>query len=62
VMRRLMAERNPVYANADITVESREVPHEVIVGNVIDALAAQLGCAAKAGGGAQAAASRKRRR
>jgi hypothetical protein len=39
-----MAERNPVYAQADITVESREVPHEVIVGDVIDALAAKLGC------------------
>ena len=62
VMRRLMAERNPVYAEADITVESRDVPHEVIVGSVIDALAARLGCAAKARGGAQAAAGRKRRR
>jgi shikimate kinase len=46
VMRKLMAERNPVYAEADITVESREVPHDVIVGAVIDALAANLGCAA----------------
>ncbi|ODR98260.1 shikimate kinase [Methyloceanibacter superfactus] len=44
VMRKLMAERNPVYAEADITVESREVPHDVIVGAVIDALAAKLGC------------------
>jgi shikimate kinase len=44
VMKKLMAERNPVYAQADITVESREVPHEVIVGDVIDALAAKLGC------------------
>ena len=44
VMKRLMAERNPVYAEADITVESREVPHEVIVGAVVDGLAAELGC------------------
>jgi len=44
VMKKLMAERNPVYALADITVESREVPHEVIVGDVIDALAEKLGC------------------
>jgi len=44
VMKRLMAERNPVYAEADIIVESREVPHEVIVGAVVDALAAKLGC------------------
>jgi shikimate kinase len=48
VMRKLMAERNPVYAEADITVESREVPHDVIVGAVIDALATKLGCAASA--------------
>lgn len=38
VMRRLMEERYPVYANADIVVESRDVPHEVIVGEIIDAL------------------------
>lgn len=44
VMKKLMAERDPVYAEADITVESREVPHEVIVGAVVDALAAELGC------------------
>ncbi len=42
VMKKLMAERNPVYARADITVESREVPHEVMVGNIVDALSAQL--------------------
>lgn len=44
VMKKLMAERNPVYADADITVESREVPHEVVVGAVVDALAEKLGC------------------
>jgi shikimate kinase len=44
VMRNLMAERYPIYAEADITVESRDVPHEVIVKEVIEALAAQLGC------------------
>lgn len=38
VMRRLMAERYPVYAEADITVESRDVPHETIVSEIIDAL------------------------
>ena len=32
-----MAERYPIYAEADVTVESRDVPHEVIVGAVIDA-------------------------
>ena len=31
VMRDLMQERYPIYAEADITVESRDVPHELIV-------------------------------
>ena len=52
VMKTLMAERYPVYSEADITVESRDVPHDVIVAAVIDALATKLGCGgqrAKAG-------------
>ena len=48
VMKKLMEERYPIYAEADVTVESRDVPHEVIVGAVIDALAVKLGCTAKA--------------
>jgi shikimate kinase len=48
VMKKLIEERYPIYEEADVTVESRDVPHEVIVGAVIDALAAKLGCAAKA--------------
>jgi shikimate kinase len=48
VMKRLMTERYPVYEEADLTVESRDVPHDVIVGAVIDALAAKLGCEATA--------------
>jgi shikimate kinase len=48
VMKKLMEERYPIYAEADVTVESRDVPHDVIVGVVIDALAAKLGCGAKA--------------
>jgi shikimate kinase len=44
VMRNLMAERYPIYAEADIIVESRDVPHEVIVKETIDALAAKLDC------------------
>ncbi len=39
VMRRLIEERYPLYAGADIVVESRDVPHEVIVGEIVDALA-----------------------
>ena len=38
VMRNLMAERYPIYGEADVVVESRDVPHEVIVGEVIEAL------------------------
>jgi shikimate kinase len=41
-MKQLMAARYPVYALADITVESREVPHDAIVGEVMDALAVHL--------------------
>ncbi len=40
VMRHLMETRYPVYATADITVESRDLPHDTIVGEIIDALAA----------------------
>ena len=38
VMRNLMAVRYPVYAGADITIESRDVPHDSIVVDIIDAL------------------------
>ena len=48
VMKKLMEERYPVYAEADVTVESRDVPHDVIVGAVIDALADKLGYKASA--------------
>lgn len=48
VMKKLMEERYPIYADADVTVESRDVPHDVIVGAVIDALADKLGCRANA--------------
>jgi shikimate kinase len=39
VMRQLMEERYPVYATADITVESRDLPHDTVVGEIIEALA-----------------------
>ncbi len=38
VMKRLMDERYPVYSSSDITVKSRDVPHEVIVSEIISAL------------------------
>ena len=30
-----MAQRYPIYAEADITVESRDVPHEIIVKEIV---------------------------
>ena len=42
VMERLMAERYPVYALADITVESCNRPHQVVVERIIRALAEWL--------------------
>jgi hypothetical protein len=38
-MRQLMETRYPIYAKADITVESHDLPHEAIVGEIIAALA-----------------------
>ena len=50
VMRDLMEKRYPVYDEADITVESRDVPHQVIVNDIIRALARCLGCTEDAAG------------
>lgn len=41
VMSALMAARYPIYAEADLIVESRELPHDVMVLEVLMALAAQ---------------------
>lgn len=41
-LRRLVAERYPVYAGADLTVLSRDVPHEAVVEDVFAALEAGL--------------------
>jgi shikimate kinase len=41
-LRRLLAEREPTYALADLTVQSREVAHEAIVADMMTALAAFL--------------------
>ena len=40
VMRGLMQQRYPVYAEADLVVESRDVPHEVIVDEILAMLEA----------------------
>ncbi|MEX2036623.1 MAG: shikimate kinase [Xanthobacteraceae bacterium] len=37
-LRRLIEERYPVYAGADLTVESREVPHDTIVDEIVAGL------------------------
>lgn len=39
---RLIAERYPVYAEADIHVQSRDVAHDVVIEDIITALAAHL--------------------
>jgi shikimate kinase len=52
VVRDLMAARNPIYAAvADLVVESRDVPHEVIVGEIVEALARSPALAGTAGDG-----------
>lgn len=38
VMRKLMDDRYPIYAEADLTVDSREVPHDSIVIEIIENL------------------------
>ena len=51
MMRDLMEKRYPVYAEANITVESRDLPHDVIVSEVVEALSRWLGCDTKQVGG-----------
>lgn len=46
VMARLMDERHPIYAGADIVVVSRDVAHDAIVDDIVAALAARLGAEA----------------
>src|SRR6202167_5531856 len=41
-LRQLLADRTPAYAQADLTVQSREVPHEAVVSEIIMALAVFL--------------------
>jgi shikimate kinase len=45
---RLISEREPVYQHADLTVWSRDVPHEKIVDECLDALHARLRANAEA--------------
>src|SRR5271163_5325821 len=56
---RLISEREPVYQHADLTISSRDVPHEKIVDECIEALHARLcggpGTAAEQGSGIMSA-------
>ncbi len=45
VLQNLMDARYPIYATADLTVESRDVPHEVIVGEIVERLGRMLNVA-----------------
>jgi shikimate kinase len=47
-LRRLMEQRYPVYELADITVQSREGPHDKIVDEIMSALAQRTGAASNA--------------
>jgi shikimate kinase len=42
-LRELLVERTPTYALADITVQSREVPHDKIVDEIIEGLGGKIG-------------------
>ncbi len=53
-LRTLLAEREPTYALADLTVQSREVAHETIVADIMTALASFLTSAGSAEGKAGA--------
>ncbi|MDJ1157420.1 shikimate kinase [Chelatococcus sp. SYSU_G07232] len=47
-MRRLMDERYPVYALADLVILSRDVPHEAVVEDILDCLSRHLAGRAEA--------------
>jgi shikimate kinase len=49
-LKRLVDERYPVYGEADVTVESRDVPHDTIVEEIIVGLQAHISGAAGAAG------------
>jgi shikimate kinase len=41
----LLAARNPIYGEANLVVVSRDVPHEIIVEEIVTALRTELGIA-----------------
>jgi shikimate kinase len=51
-LRALMEERYPVYALADLTIQSRDVPHDKIVDEIVSAIAGHMGLAIAPASGA----------
>ena len=49
-LRELMQRRYPIYGEADITVVTRDVPHEQVTTDVVDAILSYLDGAATRGG------------
>jgi shikimate kinase len=52
-LRHLLEERGPIYAQADLTVQSRDVPHDAIVAEIMKAIAAFLDSPPQERGGAR---------
>jgi shikimate kinase len=50
-LKRLIGERYPIYAEADVTVESRDVPHDTIVEEIVAGLRAHIASSADAARG-----------
>lgn len=48
-LKKLIDQRYPVYAQADLTVASREAPHEVVVEAIVEALVGRLDAEARPG-------------
>jgi shikimate kinase len=48
-LRQLLIEREPIYAQADLTVQSREVAHDAIVADIMGALASFMKAASQQG-------------
>jgi shikimate kinase len=46
-LQQLIDERYPIYGEADVTVHSRDVPHETIVDEIVAALAEKFGIASE---------------
>lgn len=46
MLRKLLEQRDPIYALADLTVQSREVMHDKIVDEIVSALAGHMGVVA----------------